>query len=446
MKYFVTYCASDREAGSNPLWHTTILLSILDEGKKALEVVDNWGFYGVPTTKRDNSWSSRFKIKIGLDVDLQGNHGILRHEELRTLDLGRGLHGVTFELTQEQFESLQNKCQLMINEQDAAINEVVDTQGLQGKAQEKTRIYAHEHISHLIYSLEKLKAEQNKRESRLKPFELRLSWGLTGPGFHHSYTCKSQALALLSNVLSEEQIARLTENGKHPTIPRYSGPMESFSLHSTGTLRQHTKASGQVVYYRDFKDPGVKLYWTLPPQELEALTQETIDLFALPDDYCDDAKKLVRRLQHLEWFLRNVTVPVGYEHYKAGLIEQVVVAYKAFSVIEPKSPANTSSSWNNLAYSLFSWPRNEDERTLQNNIHHGKMLLNSLYMAIVDQWRIEEGEDPRDLNNSALEAIASYLTERDQELLCRIIGRTYVPGEPVDEEDNESSMELAVAG
>jgi hypothetical protein len=446
MKYFVTYCASDREAGSNPLWHSTILLSVLDEEKKTLEVIDNWGFYGVPTTKRDNSWSSRLKIKIGLDVDLQGNHGILRHEELRFLDLGRGLHGVTFELTQEQFELLQNKCKQMVHDQYAAINEVVDTQGLEGKAQDKTRIYAHEHISNLIYSLEKLKAEQYKRESRLKPFELRLSWGLMGPGLHHSHTCKSQALALLSNVLSEEQIARLTENGKHPTIPRYSGPMESFSLHSTGPLRQHIKASGQVVHYRDFKDPEVKLYWTVPPQELEALTQDTIDMFAIPDDYCDELKKLVRRLQHLEWFLRNVSVPVGYEHYKARLIEQVIDAYKAFSVIEPKPSVSSSSSWSNLAYSLFSWPRNDDERTLQNKINHGKMLLNSLYMAVVDHWRIEKGDEPQDLNSSSLEAIASYLTERDQELLCRIIGRTYVPGEPADEEDDESNLELAVAG
>jgi hypothetical protein len=74
------------------------------------------------------------------------------------------------------------------------------------------------------------------------------------------------------------------------------------------------------------------------------------------------------------------------------------------------------------------------------------MLLNSLYMAVVDHWRIEKGDEPQDLNSSSLEAIASYLTERDQELLCRIIGRTYVPGEPADEEDDESNLELAVAG
>lgn len=459
MKYVVTYCASDREAGSNPLWHSSILLSKLDEEKKLLEVIDNWGFYGVPTTQRDNSWSSRLKIKIGLDVDLKGNHGILRHEELRFLDLGRGLHGVSFELTKEQFELLQTKCQEMVRDQNAAISEVVDTQGLAGKPQEKTRIYAHEHLSTLIYSLEKLKAEQNKREPRLKPFELILSWGLTGPGLHHSYTCKSQVLALLSHVLSPEQIDRLTEGGKHPTIPRYSGPMESFSLHSTGPLRQHKKASGEVVHYRDFKDHDVKLYWTVPPQELEALSQDTIDLFQIDDEYCDEVKKLVRRLQHLEWFLRNVSAPVGYEQYKAGLIAQIIDAYKAFSIIEPKQISSTLPGWKSFAYSLFSWPRNDEEKSLKMKIRNAKMLFNSLYMAIVDNWRIEDNQietvegstqekEGEDLKSSTFEAFVAYLPEQDQKYLCRILGRTYVKDDSLsetEEDEEENGIELSAA-
>lgn len=107
MKYAVTFCTTDQEVGSNPLWHSCLLLSKMDETSKLLEVVDNWGFYGLPTTNRNNSWLDQLKIKMGLDVDLIGNHGMLRHEELRFLDQGYGLRGVTFELTKDDFELLQ---------------------------------------------------------------------------------------------------------------------------------------------------------------------------------------------------------------------------------------------------------------------------------------------------------------------------------------------------
>ncbi|WP_277619311.1 hypothetical protein [Legionella norrlandica] len=164
MKYAVTYCTFDREAGGNPLWHSCILLSQLDETNKLLEVVDTWGFYGLPTTNRSDSWFDQLKIKIGLDVDLVGNHGILKHEELRFLDLGCGLHGVTFELTKQQFDFLQKKCMETANDQEKAINEFVETQGIKGKPPEKTRIYSHEQFSRLIYETEKIKAEQQGRE------------------------------------------------------------------------------------------------------------------------------------------------------------------------------------------------------------------------------------------------------------------------------------------
>ena len=137
MKYAATYCTFDKEAGANPLWHSCILLSKLDEEKKLLEVVDNWGFYGLPTTQPGNSLINQLKIRMGLDIDLQDNHGMLRHEEIRYLDLGCGLHGTTFELTREQFDLLQKKCQDMAAEQDQAINEVVVFRESKGNPQSK---------------------------------------------------------------------------------------------------------------------------------------------------------------------------------------------------------------------------------------------------------------------------------------------------------------------
>ncbi|WP_298627657.1 hypothetical protein [uncultured Legionella sp.] len=452
MKYAVTHCTFDGEAGANPLWHSCILLSRMNENTKQLEVVDNWGFYGVPTTNRDNSWINQLKLKMGLDVDLEGNHGMLRHEETRFLDLGRGLHGATFELTEEQFKHLQKKCLEMYEQQQAAINEIVIPLGLKEKPAAETKMYPHENRSLLIYQMEKIRAEENNRESRLKPFEIRVSLGLTGLDFSKSNTCKSQSIALLQHVLSEQQIARLTNNGKYPSIPKYSGPTESIYLHSTGPLREHKKKSGDVAYYRDSsKDKDVKLYWTIPPQELEALSEETIKLLEIDKEYCQSVKTVVGRLQRLEWLLRNAVVPESYKKYQEQLILRVIDYYKAFSIIEPKNDAPKLSGLQNFAYRLFSFPRSAEEKSLQNKIGNATLLFNSLYMSIVDGIKINdtllmEGEAELDQDDSCdtladenpLELLAYHLSLNDQKALCRIIGRNYLEAEELYEDSSEA--------
>jgi hypothetical protein len=454
MKYVVTHCTFDGKAGANPLWHSSILLSRMDEKTKQLEVIDNWGFYGVPTTQRDNSWTNTLKLKMGLDVDLVGNHGMLRHEEIRYLDMGCGLHGATFELTEEQFKHLQAKCLEMYTQQQEAINEIVAPLQLKEKSAERTKIYPYEHRSQLIYQMEKIRAEENKRDSRLKPFEIRLSWGLTGPDFTASNTCKSQSIALLKHVLSDAQIARLTVDGKHPTVPKYSGPTESIYLHSTGPLRKHQKASGDIVYYRDSsKDSDVKLYWTIPPQELEALSEDTINLFEIDDEYCQSAKAVIGRLQRLEWLLRNAVVAEPYKKYQEQLILRVIDYYKAFSIIEPKKEAPKLSVLQRVTCSIFSFPRNDYERNLLAKINNAKMLFNSLYMAIVDGMRIDthfamEGEfeqedfapiDELPYENS-LENLAYHLSIKDKKALCSIIGRNYLEAELSEDELSEDEF------
>ena len=461
MKYAVTYCTMDREVGSNPLWHSFLLFSKMDADKKQLEVVDNWGFYGVPSTGEPDSWTNKLKANLGLDIDLYGNHGMLRHEEMRFLDRGCGLHGVTFELTKEKFEFLQNKCITMAEEQETAIKEVVDTQGIKGKQpHEKIRMYPHEQYSKIIYALEKIKAEQQGRESRLKPFEVQLKWGLTGPDTSQSFNCKTQVLDILATVLSPEQIERLADGGKHPSIPRLSGSMETIFLHSTGPMSEHKKASGEIVYYRNSNDPEVKLYWSLPPQELEALSEDTIKLLDVDEEYRREAKETIRKLQSLEWLLRNASVPYKYKHYQDDLIKRVVEFYKSFSIIETKSEAPTLSAVTGFFFSLFSLPKHEEQRLLQGKIKQAKMMFNSLYMAIVDGWDIDDSYPSETAVNlldseridwdktNVLEAIASYLSIADQKNLCEIIGRTYcMPEFSTDDEESstESESELSLS-
>src|ERR1700722_15753039 len=108
--YTVTFCTMDQETGSSPFWHTCLLLSRLDDHTKKLEVVDNWGFYGLPSPD-SNPCLRRLKIMFRLDLAFTGTHGMLKHEEMRYLDGGKGLHGATFELTEEKFIELQKKCE-----------------------------------------------------------------------------------------------------------------------------------------------------------------------------------------------------------------------------------------------------------------------------------------------------------------------------------------------
>ena len=102
------------------------------------------------------------------------------HEETRYL-IGPGTHGVSFELTEEKFNLLQSKCTKMVLKQENAIQEVVNSKKIDPKPPEETKIYPYEHQSQLIYQSEIETANENKRKPRLKPFEVRLSLGLSGP-------------------------------------------------------------------------------------------------------------------------------------------------------------------------------------------------------------------------------------------------------------------------
>ncbi|MCC5791354.1 MAG: hypothetical protein JJT82_01920 [Legionellaceae bacterium] len=428
MKFLVTYTAIDSEY-ANPLWHSFLMFSTAKEGKK-IKVVDHFGFYAVPSSNR-NSWLNWLSSRIGLDIDLQGNHGVLRTEELRFLDMGAALHGVTFELTEEKFQHLREQCQRLKREEQDAIDEVVLTQKI--KPGEKTRMYPYEAYSRLIFEQEKIKAAQNNRPPRLKPFEINLSLTFWGPTLNQSHTCKTQILSLLESVLSAEQINRLTEQGKHRALPKYSGPMESIYLHSSGPLHAHQKSSGKTVYYRDWADQDeVELHWTLPPQEIEALSEDTIQRFTISPDYCQDIKEVIHKLQRLEWLFINAQLPAQYTSYQAYLIEHIRKLYQAFSIPEPSENSAPLHGWQAYAFSLFGWPKTKQEQQCLQQINRAKQLFNSLYMAIVDHWQIEDGY-PCDIANTThaesdtnpLEAIATYLSLSEQQQLCLIIGRRY---------------------
>lgn len=416
--YTVTYCTMDQDVGANPFWHTCILLSKFDEQTKKLEVVDNWGYYGLPTTNQESMLRS-LKIMVGLDVDLYGNHGMLRHEEMRYLELGVGLHGATFEVTEDKFLELQRKCKKMADDQSSAITDAVKPFNLQGKT--RSRIYPHEGLSTHIYALEQAAAAEQKRESRLKPFSF---------SFFSPHTCKMQAINLLDGILTPEQITRV--RGFHQAVSRWSGPMETIYLHSSGPTRQHKKANGDVVHYREASDPGVKLHWTVPPQEIETLSGEVKDLFKVHSDHCDEVKSAVRKLQQLEWLFRNAVLEEKDFARRDKLINLIRESYEAFATIEPKKPHDVLDAWSGTILWLLNQARDEDEEKVMRHLASAKYLFNALYMAIVNPVSSDEDVAVDPAADEDLEMLAARLRPEAQEQLCKIIGRSYV--DPADEE------------
>lgn len=396
MKYLITYAAIDSEYG-NPLWHSFILLSLAEEGKP-IEVDDVWGYYGLPTTSPNSCWG-RVKIWLKVDVDLTGNHGMLRHEDYRYIDRGSALHGVTFEVTEEKYKKLKEKCQNFAAAQDNAIREAVIALNLTAKP--KYRIYPYEQHSRQIFEWETQKAQDEKRESRLKPFEFRLQPYYYRVTTRNSYTCKTQITSILQGILTEEQVNRISEKGKHPTIPRLSGRMENFFLHSTGPLSSyHSKTHNKKVYFRDGSDHNVKLHWTLPPQEIENLDKSTK---VAPRRNVEQAKKAIHQLQKIYWVIMDANGLEEYAEQKKLLIDHLEKHYVAFSVIHDKE----SKQYNPKIFSISPVAK----------INNANTVLNNLYEAIINSWSF-------DMNKP--EALASYLKEEDQRKICKLLNRRYI--------------------
>lgn len=410
--YTVTYCTMDSDVGANPLRHACILLSRYDEKTRKLEVIENWGFYGLPTTM-SGPWLRKLKILVKLDVDLSGNHGILRHEEVRFLDLGCGLHGVTFELTKEKFAELQARCRKEEAEQYAAINEIAEPLNLPAKPSDQSRIYPYEDYSYHLFALEAVRAKAQKRNPRLLPFELGI--------FPSANTCKAHAIKLLDGIITPQQVQRI--RGFHPSIPRFSGKQEKIYLHSSGPMREHVKSNGDIVHFRDANDPEVKLHWTVPPQEIETLSGEVKDLFAVHQDHSDEVKQLISRLQKLEWLFINARFDEHMKFKQEELIQYIRAHYECFSLIKAKQIKLNSSTLTNLFLWSLGMPRDLDEMDLLELIDHAKQLLNNFYHAIIDKW--DDMDEP--------ETMATFLPREKQKMLCNILGRSYVELTDMDE-------------
>ncbi len=410
--YTVTFCTQDQDVGANFLWHTFLLLSRFDNETKKMEVVSTWGFYGSPSSNVGTIWHS-IKMFFALDVDFHGNHGKLRPEDIRYLDAGRGLHGVTFELTKEKFIELQTKCEKMSENEFQAIRDLSEPLHLQGKPKHKTRNYPQENQSRQFFELESAAANEQQRSPRLKEFRLSL--------FPGANTCKAQAIKLLTGIVTPEQIARVTS--WHGAVSRFSGKMEDIHLHSTGPLREHKKASGEIVRYRSHEDEDVRLFWSMPPQEVEVLSEETLGYFQVNPAYRDEIKKLVGQLQQFEWYFINASFDKKLEPLRETMLTAIQLHYQSFSMLSPKPvkhPERICSG--KIMKWLFAPQMDASEKMLVEQIAALREFIERICAAMMMEF---PGEALPQMNDEQMlqqniELLARYLPEQKQRELCAI--------------------------
>lgn len=267
-RYCVTLITTDELIGSNPGHHTGIILSRQEHEKAPFQSVGAYGYYGVPSSTRTGLgfWLKR---QTGLDVDLVGNHGWLKSEELYFLDRGYGVLGATKELSETQFKALEQDIKTRLNEQAAAVREWTEEQknnGREIKRKPFPRLYPEEQHSEEIYRSEK---QKSAGQCRLKEFE-----------FGSGVTCHYQALSLLKNHVQDDKwLASLGHEQKvKQSIPRViEGVMSPVHLFGLGNLKPFLNGvagfhrKGVLAHNRVYhceQDTATTVIWALPPAEL----------------------------------------------------------------------------------------------------------------------------------------------------------------------------------
>lgn len=379
MKFYVTYLVMDGNL-ANPLWHAGLVFSYLPEEGEKIEVQNAYGYYAAPPSDTE-SYFFKFKKLIKMPYDFTGNHGVLKKEEIRFLDKGIGLNGVTFEVNFEQYCLGKKICTDMLRDQEAAINEWT----------RKLRTPDHVPTSAEIFSAEKEDAEIHKRPSRLYPFDFRVGVDFTpmglGLNLNPSHTCKTMDLNILRQMgIPEEQLLGITQHHTSNTIPRYSGDLKPVFFHSDGVRHPHKHAAGNVTFFRKWED--AKVYWSAGPENVYSVNPNP---FAIDEDQRYYMQLYISQLQRIEQQIVDAELDPEFKSERERLVTAIIGLYNKFATVS-----------NKMSY---------DE--IQGYIDDAKYFLNNIYFAINDNWETDE-----------VETVASKLPYKVQSQICQLMGRS----------------------
>jgi len=390
---------------ANPFHHAFILVSKISNPGKKIEVKHAWGFNPMPCSNSETYWS-QFKKSLGFDLDFQGGFGILKVEEMRYLDLGYALHGLSFEIEVAQYKKLKNLCEHIILDQEKAVNE----------AKLNLKHLNREPLLHEIFEEEKRCAEFTQRKSRLRPFKICLSVNSSGLSLNESFNCKTMAMEIMREIgIPEEHLNSLTQKNASPSLPIYSGELEDIYFHSVGARHEFQSGpSGMMTLFKKWGDS--KLFWSLPPQRI-ANSREGNNIeyynheYTLPSEWVKQIKQTISRLQQIENVVAQAKIDYQYESYRYVLLRKVGELYEKFSTMNAQTD-----------YIMY-----DDDLSKANH------FLMRVYHAMNDNY-FEQGY---------IESIAALLDYQSQEKICDILQSPLNKIERHDEKYNdEENVEI----
>lgn len=410
MKYILTcFVMDDRIA--NPFWHMGALLSRTCEPSGRLQATHAWGFYPAGLSAPDSAYTyvtTMIKKSLGFHFDLQGSYGILKEEEMRFLDQGYGLRGISIEISHEQYQKFKQICRAEIEQQNLAIAE--GKEKLKG-AGEKVNFVN-------IFENEKYEAFENTRNSRLNRFDFQVSinaqdifnaeksWeAFLRESVSLSYTCNTFTLDLFRRInIPEKYLAEISLQGTSTVLPRFACDMEEIFLHSVGSRKKHeSKRTGEVTFFRKWNaDKTNELFWSLPPQYLASAVDENQSHkdkikdhehdYLLPPEYTSQIKKIISQLQKIEHVCVNAMLDSKYERERPLLIENICRHYKIFSMM------NSQSSSENI----------------QATINEANQYLSKIY-SMIDSGGQRKGK--------GVEFVVGGFDDKAKEKICKILDK-----------------------
>jgi hypothetical protein len=246
-KYFVSYCVMDMDAGANPFGHSCLIFSTQHHEHAPIRAINSYGYYSQANSST-NPVVSFIKRMLGLNVDLQDGHGVLKQEDMRYLE-GAGLKATSFQVSKLQFEEMLQSISTNIEEEQSAIEEA--NRALEQLNLPKT---GETRLNH-----ELALSREEGRPSRLNKFHLTIDYHFSTA---QSYTCKTRAIDLLRQheVINDEQALMLKGDGFSFAFPR-SSTVGLNELRTVSCGRRHLSSNG--LFYNHYWDKNT-LYWTTP--------------------------------------------------------------------------------------------------------------------------------------------------------------------------------------
>lgn len=288
-RYFVTYAVQTTEAGSNPFWHTSLLMSEQTSPDKPIQVKDAIGFYSELPSSTTNPILKNLKSLLGFKIDLQSSHGHLRKEKIREIDK-RGIKGISFEVTAEQYSDLIARYTRAIEDENTAIaelNEQLTKEGYpadghtrylkeQDIAAQKKRaaeeaLAARTDLSPEERKIEELNLEKDPNlQPRLRPFHITMDVTRSGFDSSQSYTCKTRVLDFLydSKIIQDEDYDKFLNGRSKAAFPRcYAVTLLPIQLISTGkpTAAVVKTAGGKERTFYNRTWEKNEIFWSQTP-------------------------------------------------------------------------------------------------------------------------------------------------------------------------------------